>query len=55
MNWLACLDPAARHLEVDASHCGLGVSRHVFRALAAELDQIAAAERPANGERALAA
>ena len=55
VNWLACLDPAARHLEVDASHCGLGVSRHVFCVLAAELDQIAAAERPANGERALAA
>jgi triacylglycerol lipase len=55
VNWQACLDPAARHLEVDASHCGLGVSKHVFRALSAELERIAAAERNADGEQALAA
>jgi triacylglycerol lipase len=55
VNWLACLDPAARHLEVDASHCGMGVSKHVYAVLAAELDRVAAALRPTPGEEALAA
>jgi pimeloyl-ACP methyl ester carboxylesterase len=55
VNWQACLDPAARHLEVDASHCGMGVSQHVFRALATELARIAAAEQMADGGQALAA
>ena len=55
VNWLACLDPAARHVEVDASHCGMGVSRHVYRALAGELERIAGAQRAAPGEQALAA
>jgi pimeloyl-ACP methyl ester carboxylesterase len=55
VNWQACLDPAARQLEVDASHCGMGVSRHVFRALAVELERIAALERSTGDGRALAA
>lgn len=55
VNWLACLDPAARHAEVDASHCGMGVSVQVYRLLAAELEQIALAQPPASGDRALAA
>jgi triacylglycerol lipase len=55
VNWLACLDPAARQVEVDASHCGMGVSKHVYRALAAELERIAASSRAASGQRALAA
>jgi pimeloyl-ACP methyl ester carboxylesterase len=55
VNWQACLDPAARQLEVDASHCGMGVSRHVFRALAVELERIAAVEGSVGGEQALAA
>jgi pimeloyl-ACP methyl ester carboxylesterase len=55
VNWLACLDPAARHLEVDASHCGMGVSKHVYTVLAAELERVADAQRPMPGEQALAA
>ncbi len=47
VDWHACLDPAARHVRVDASHCGLGVSKRVYPELAAELARIAAAERAA--------
>ena len=55
VNWLACLDPYARHVEVDASHCGMGVSVHVYRVLIAELERIVEAQRTARGEQALAA
>jgi pimeloyl-ACP methyl ester carboxylesterase len=55
VNWPACLDPAARHIEVDASHCGMGVSKHVYRELAVELERIAGAAGAASGEQALAA
>jgi pimeloyl-ACP methyl ester carboxylesterase len=55
VSWPACLDPAARHVEVDASHCGMGVSKHVYRALADELGRIAGARRTERGEQALAA
>jgi pimeloyl-ACP methyl ester carboxylesterase len=35
--WRACLDPAARHLEVDSSHVGMAVSAQVFRAVGTAL------------------
>jgi triacylglycerol lipase len=37
VRWQACLDPGAVHVEVDASHLGMGVSRDVWLALAREL------------------
>jgi triacylglycerol lipase len=37
IDWRACLDPAARHLEVDSSHCGMGFNVEVVRAIGAEL------------------
>jgi pimeloyl-ACP methyl ester carboxylesterase len=40
VNWNACLDPAARHVEVRASHCGMGVNAGVYRALGAELARL---------------
>ena len=55
VNWLACLDPAARLVEVDATHCGMGVSLCVYDVLAGELERITSAERPSPGEQALAA
>lgn len=55
VNWLACLDPYARHVEVDASHCGMGVSLHVYRVLTVELRRIVEAQRAARGGQALAA
>jgi triacylglycerol lipase len=32
--WQACLDPDARHVEVDSSHTGMSVNRAVYRLLA---------------------
>lgn len=45
VNFESCLDPAARHLEVRSSHCGMAVNKHVFRALLGELRNVAARER----------
>lgn len=37
VNPRACLDPAARHVEVRSSHCGMAWNRHVYRAVVDEL------------------
>jgi hypothetical protein len=37
VRWEACLDPAAVHVEVDASHLGMGVARSVWLAVGGEL------------------
>jgi triacylglycerol lipase len=37
VDWRACLDPAAEHLEVRASHCGMAVNGRVYQALAGAL------------------
>lgn len=37
VHWWACLDPAAEHLEVEASHIGMGMSRDVWEAVTAAL------------------
>ena len=39
VSWQACLDPCARHVEVDSSHCGMSVNRAVYRALAQALEE----------------
>jgi pimeloyl-ACP methyl ester carboxylesterase len=33
VDWRACLDPHARHVEVNSSHCGMSVHPAVYRAL----------------------
>jgi pimeloyl-ACP methyl ester carboxylesterase len=38
VSWEACLDPSARHVEVDSSHTGMSVNRAVFRVLDEILD-----------------
>jgi pimeloyl-ACP methyl ester carboxylesterase len=40
VSWQACLDPDARHVEVDSSHCGMSVNRAVYRVLAELLEDI---------------
>lgn len=45
VNWHSCLDPAARQVEVEASHCGLGVSKRVYEGLASELRRIGDSDR----------
>ncbi len=44
VDWRSCLDPAAEHVEVKASHIGMAVNAQVFRAVAGAL---AAGREPA--------
>jgi triacylglycerol lipase len=37
VDWHACLDPAAEHVEVQASHCGMAMSGQAYRAAAEAL------------------
>ena len=34
VDWRACLDPDAEHVEVEASHVGMAANAHVYRAIA---------------------
>jgi pimeloyl-ACP methyl ester carboxylesterase len=38
VSWEACLDPCARHVEVESSHSGMSVNRQVYRVLAEVLE-----------------
>jgi triacylglycerol lipase len=44
VKWRACLDPAAEQVEVRASHLGMAVNAEVYRAIAASLEGLRAAE-----------
>ncbi len=44
VDWRSCLDPSARHVEVDSSHCGMSWNADVLRAIGAELARTAAGE-----------
>jgi pimeloyl-ACP methyl ester carboxylesterase len=39
VSWQACLDPCARNIEVDSSHCGMALNPAVYRVLAGILDE----------------
>jgi hypothetical protein len=39
VKWRACLDPAAEHIEVEASHLGMAFNVAVYRAVAEALVQ----------------
>jgi triacylglycerol lipase len=39
VDWHACLDPAADHVEIQASHCGMAVSGQAYRATAEALSR----------------
>jgi pimeloyl-ACP methyl ester carboxylesterase len=45
VHWRACLDPAAEHLEIRASHVGMSVHPRAYRAVAAALAEFRAADR----------
>jgi pimeloyl-ACP methyl ester carboxylesterase len=47
VDWRACLDPEARHVEVRASHIGMAVNAEAFRAIADVLAPPAMPEREA--------
>ncbi|GAA2806503.1 esterase/lipase family protein [Kribbella solani] len=42
VDWHACLDPAAEHIEVGGTHNGMGTDRHVQRLLAAKVRSFSA-------------
>jgi triacylglycerol lipase len=42
MDWRACLDPAARHVEVPTSHCGMAIDPIVFDVVTDALADITA-------------
>src|SRR5438046_651789 len=44
VEWRACLDPAAEVVEVRASHIGMAVNAEAYRAVAASLEGLRAAE-----------
>src|SRR5204863_7550284 len=43
VDWQACLDPAAEHVEVDASHIGMAVNAQAYGVVAAALGRFDAA------------
>ncbi len=43
VDWRACLDPSAKCVEVDGSHCGMAVNVRVYRELERALDGVEAA------------
>jgi triacylglycerol lipase len=45
VNWRSCLDPNARHLEIDASHIGMAVAPRAWRAVAGALADFRAVDR----------
>jgi pimeloyl-ACP methyl ester carboxylesterase len=45
VRWRSCLDPAAKHVEVHASHCGMAVNPGAYRAMATALDRFRRRER----------
>jgi triacylglycerol lipase len=40
VDWKACLDPGAEHVEVEASHIGMAVNAEAYRAIASALDAL---------------
>jgi triacylglycerol lipase len=46
IDWRAALDPYARHVEIEASHCGMAVNRHAYRVIAETLAPSAAPVAP---------
>jgi hypothetical protein len=50
VNWRACLDPCAEHLEIKASHIGMAVNPRAYRAVAGALAEFRAAD-PGPGSR----
>jgi pimeloyl-ACP methyl ester carboxylesterase len=48
VDWRACLDPAAEHVEIVASHCGMAASADAYRAIADALARFRLADRRAS-------
>lgn len=44
VRWQSCLDPQAEHLEIRASHIGMGMHPRAWRAVASELERLRKSE-----------
>jgi pimeloyl-ACP methyl ester carboxylesterase len=55
VDWRTCLDPAAEHVEVHSSHCGMAVNGEVFTAIGHALVPEATFARPRSTVRAVRA
>jgi pimeloyl-ACP methyl ester carboxylesterase len=51
VDWHSCLDPAAKHVEIGASHCGMAVSGDAYRAIGDALTRFRRAQRRTQGQR----
>jgi pimeloyl-ACP methyl ester carboxylesterase len=51
VDWRACLDPHAEHLEITASHCGMAVNARAYGAIAKALSDFRAGESKPRGGR----
>jgi pimeloyl-ACP methyl ester carboxylesterase len=45
VNWRSCLDPHAKHLQIDASHIGMAIAPRAWRAVAGALADFRTADR----------
>jgi pimeloyl-ACP methyl ester carboxylesterase len=51
VGWRSCLDPAAEHVEIKASHVGMAVNPRAYRAIAQALVKFRAADPGSGGRR----
>lgn len=51
VNWRSCLDPAAKHHEIHASHIGMGLNPEAYVEIAGALARFRAADAPAKPRR----
>jgi hypothetical protein len=52
VDWRACLDPGAEHVEVRASHCGMAVNASTYEVLARALADFRESARARERRRA---
>jgi pimeloyl-ACP methyl ester carboxylesterase len=45
VDWRSCLDESAEHLEIDSSHCGMGMNPGAYRGIADALEKFRRTER----------
>ena len=51
IDWRSCLDPAARCVEIDSSHCGMSAHPQAYRHVAAALSEFGGTLAPRNPAR----
>ncbi len=51
VDWRACLDPSAEHLEISSSHCGMGMNPGAYRGIADALGRFGRQDAKARRRR----